>query len=130
MEWNWRIEDYTGFKSPEEGMSKAFRTIKAAIDRKAYESWNIDDSPYSYGFNEDETAFATIVYDEGSFPGKWESLDEVRGKGRNSGRWRQRKCKRAHKASSSTVAPVHQCSDDSQNAALKKWIEEFERGGR
>ena len=30
----WRTEDYTGFKSPEEGMSKAFRTLKAAIDRK------------------------------------------------------------------------------------------------
>ena len=41
-----RTEDYTGFKSPEEGMSKAFRTLKAAIDRKKGESWNFDASTY------------------------------------------------------------------------------------
>ena len=130
MELRWRIEDYKGFKSPEEGMFKAFRTINAAYHAKKNESWNVDDSPYSYGFDKEEYAFATFVFNEDSIPVKAVLLDEEPRKGRKNGRWRQRKHKREQKASSSSSRPVHQCSDDSQNAALKKWIEEFERGGR
>ena len=83
VELRWRTEDYTGFKSPEEGMSKAFRTLKAAIDRKKNESWNFDDFPYSDVLDQDD-CFERIVEDEGSSPAKFEPKGKERGKGRIS----------------------------------------------
>ena len=64
-------------------MSKAFRTIKAAIDRKKNESWNFDDFPYSDVLDQDD-CFERIVEDEGSSPAKLEPKGKERGKGRIS----------------------------------------------
>ena len=126
VELKWRTEDYTGFKSPEEGMLKAFRMINAALHAKEEENWFVDDFPYSYLWTEDDPS-VTIVYNEDSSPFNLDSVGAGRGKGRKSARSRQRKRQREQKASSSTAVPVHQCSDASQNAALKMWIDEFER---
>ena len=97
VELRWRTENYTWFKSPEEGMDKAFRTINAAFHAKKNESWFVDDFPYSYVLDHDEPC-VTIVYNEGSSPAKLESVGAGRGKGRKSPRWRQRKRQREQKA--------------------------------
>ena len=112
MQLKWLTEDYTGFKSPEEGMSEALRTINIAFVRKKNESWNVVDFPYSYVLHQDDL-LQTIEDKHGSSPAELEAEGKKRGKGRKSPRWRQRKCQREQRASSSTVVPVQQYSGSS-----------------